>query len=152
PPASGQGPPETKQPEQREAETRALDDPAIQHEMVSFRSGEDTVRGYLARPKAQGRYRAVLVLHGDVGVPEGHRNTAAQLAQSGFVALAYERFGRWPDLTLQDVIRSDQTDKRFLSGSFNEQELQDAQAAIAYLESQPFVEPGSVGVVGFCGG
>jgi carboxymethylenebutenolidase len=120
--------------------------------MVSFTSGADAVQGYLARPKAAGRYPAVLVLHGEFGVPEGLRNAAAQLAQNGFVGLASRRFGRWPELTAQDVGKSDQTDRRFRSMRFVEQELRDARAAIDHLKSQPFVKPGGVGVVGFCGG
>jgi carboxymethylenebutenolidase len=131
---------------------RALDDPSVEHEMVSFRSGADVLHGYLARPKAAGRHRAVLVLHGEVGVLEGPRETAAQLAQEGFVALAVKRFDRWPELTLQDVAASDRTDMRYLSASFNDQEVQDAQAAIDDLASRPFVAPGGIGVVGFCGG
>jgi len=128
------------------------DDPAIQGEIVSFESGGDLVRGYLARPMAAGRYRAIVLLHGELGVPEGPRNVAAQLARAGFVCLACERFGRWPELTQAELAASDRTDKRFLSGSFNEQELGDAGAAIRHLESQPFVEPGGVGALGFCGG
>jgi carboxymethylenebutenolidase len=143
---------DSKPTEQKLSEARALDDPTTQEEMVSFRSGEDTVQGYLARPKVAGQYRAVVVLHGNFGVPEAQRNTAAQLAQNGFVGLAYKRFCRWPELTQQDLIKSDQTDKRFLSWSFSKQELQDAQAAIDHLKSQPFVKPGGVGMIGFCGG
>jgi carboxymethylenebutenolidase len=137
---------------QQPSEKRALDDPTIQHEMVSFKSGTDTIQGYLARPKAADQYRAVVILHGEFGVPEGQRNIAAQLAQNGFIGLARKRFDRWPELTPQDLAKSDQTDKRFLSGSFNDQELQDAQAAIDHLKVQPFVKPGGVAVVGFCGG
>src|SRR5262245_60535277 len=81
--APAAGPPASQGP----SVALALDDPAIQHEMVTFRSGAAIVHGYLARPKAAGRYRAVVVLHGDVGVPDGPRETCAQLAQSGFVAL-----------------------------------------------------------------
>jgi carboxymethylenebutenolidase len=131
---------------------RVLDDATIQHEMVSFKSGQDTVEGYLARPKAVGQYRAVIVLHGDFRVPEGQRNTAAQLAQAGFVGLAYNRFGRWPALTPQELLKSDQSDKRFLSWSFVQQELGDALAAIKHLQAQSFVKQGGVAVVGFCGG
>jgi len=138
-------------PRSEPPEARA-DDAGIQGEMVSFKSGEDVVRGYLARPKAAGRHRAIVLLHGEVGVPEGPRNVAEQLAQAGYVCLACERFSRWPEMTLADVAASDRTDRRFLSGSFSEQEVGDAQAAIEHLESQPFVEPGGVGLVGFCGG
>lgn len=146
------GPPVGEPTARKPPEERALDDPAVRHEMVSFKSGADTAQGYLARPRAAGRYRAVLVLHGEFGVPDGMRNTAAQLAQAGFVGLAYRRFGRWPELTPQDVMKSDQTDRRYRSMSFVEQELGDAQAAVDHLKSQPFVKTGGVGVVGFCGG
>jgi len=124
----------------------------IRGEMVSFKSGGDLVRGYLARPKSAGRYPAIVLLHGELGVPAGPRDVAEQLARAGFVCLACERFGRWPELTQAELAASDRTDKRFLSGSFTEQEVGDAQAAIDHLRTQPFVEPGGVGVVGFCGG
>lgn len=132
--------------------SNALNDPNIVQEMVSFKSGEFTIQGYQARPKAAGKYHAVLVLHGDFGVPEDHRFTAAQLAQNGFASLAVKRFSRYPDLTQADLIKSDRTDRHYLSRAFNEEELQDAQAAINHLKAQSFVKRGRVGVVGFCGG
>jgi carboxymethylenebutenolidase len=143
--------PQDDSPRSQPSEARA-GDPDVQGEMVSFKSGKDIVRGYLARPRAAGRYRAIVLLHGELGVPAGPRNVAEQLARAGFVCLAYERFGRWPELTQAELAASDRTDKRFLSGSFSEQEVGDAQAAIEHLQSQPFVEPGGVGMVGFCGG
>jgi carboxymethylenebutenolidase len=137
---------------EQKADREALDDPAVEHEMVAFRSGTDTIHGYLARPAAAGRYPAVVVLHGEFGVSEGQRNIAAQLAQDGFVALAMKRFDRWPTLTPEALAQSDQSDKRFLSGSFSRQEVEDAQAAVEYLKAQSFVTPGAIGALGFCGG
>jgi carboxymethylenebutenolidase len=120
--------------------------------MVSFKSGTATIQGFQARPKSAGRYPAVVVMHGDFGVPGVNRYTAALLAQNGFVSLAIKRFSRYPELTLQDVIKSDRTDRRYLGRTFNEEELQDAQAGINHLKESPFVKRGGVGVVGFCGG
>jgi carboxymethylenebutenolidase len=131
---------------------RALHDPSVVQGTLSFRSGAATLQGYQARPQAAGRHWPVLVLHGDFGLPEAYSGTAAQLAQAGFVSLAIKRFARYPELTLEDVIRSDRTDRRFLTRTFNEEELADAQAAIDHLHSEPFVKPAGVGVVGFCGG
>jgi carboxymethylenebutenolidase len=132
--------------------TKALEDPNIIHGFVSFKSNRDMIEGYQARPKAAGKYRSVIVLHGNLGVTEDHRYTAAQLAQAGFVALAVKRFSRTPELTIEELNRSDRSDRRYLSGKFNRQELDDAQAAIDYLKSQSFVRRGKVGMVGFCGG
>ena len=132
--------------------TNALTDPKVIQGMVSFKSGADTIQGYLARPRKAGRFRAVVVLHGSLHLPESVRYTAAQLAQSGFVGLAIQRFSRTPDLTMAELNRSDREDRRYLSNTFVKQELQDAQAAINYLKSQAYVQRKGVGLVGFCGG
>jgi carboxymethylenebutenolidase len=132
--------------------TNALNDPNVIQDMVSFKSGADVIQGYLARPRKAGRFRAVVVLHGDLHLPEDHRYTAAQVAQGGFVSLAVKRFSRTPDLTMTELNRSDREDRRYLSNTFVQQELRDAQAAINYLKSLPYVQPKGVGMVGFCGG
>lgn len=132
--------------------SNALNDPNIVQGMVSFKSGSSIIQGYQARPKAKGKYRAVLVLHGSFGLTEDHRFTAAQLAQNGFASLAIKRFSRYPNLTQVDLNQSDRTDRHYLSRAFNEEEIQDAQAAINYLKSLSFVKGGRVAIVGFCGG
>ena len=132
--------------------TAALTDANVIQTDVSFKSGPDAIGGYLAQPRKKGRYRAVVVLHGNLFLPEDHRYTAAQLAQAGFVGLAIRRFSRTPDLTMQELNRSDREDRRYLSNTSNELELKDAQAAIDYLKSQPYVRGKTVGMVGFCGG
>ena len=132
--------------------TNALNDPNVIQDMVSFKSGQDTIQGYLARPRKAGRFRAVVVLHGNLHLPEDHRYTAAQLAQGGFVGLAIKRFSRTPELTMAELNRSDREDRRYLSNTFVQQELTDAQAGINFLKSLPFVKGKGVGMVGFCGG
>jgi carboxymethylenebutenolidase len=139
-------------PQQRQPPTNALNHPTVIQDMVSFKSGEDTIQGSLARPRKAGRFRAVVVLHGNLHLPEDHRYTAAQLAQVGFVGLAIKRFSRTPELTVADLNRSDREDRRYLSNTFNQQELNDAEAAINFLKSQSFVKGNRVGMVGFCGG
>ena len=132
--------------------TNALNDTNVIQGMVSFKSGAEVIQGYLARPRKAGRFRAVVVLHGNLHLPEDHRYTAAQLAQGGFVSLAVRRFSRTPELTMAELNRSDREDRRYLSNTFNQIELQDAQAAINYLKSLSYVKRKGVGMVGFCGG
>lgn len=138
--------------QQRQPPTNALNDPSIIQDFVSFKSGTDMIQGYLARPRKAGRFRAVVVLHGNLHLPEDHRYTAAQLAQAGFIGLAIKRFSRTPDLTIAELNRSDREDRRYLSNTSNQQELVDAQAAISYLKTLSYVKGKSVGMVGFCGG
>jgi carboxymethylenebutenolidase len=110
------------------------------------------MEGYLAHPKKEGRYRTVVVLHGNFGMPEVARYTAAMLAQHGFAALAVKRFCRVPGLTVDSLAQSNRTDRRYLSKAYNEQELIEALAAINHLTSQPFARPDGVGLLGYCGG
>ncbi len=138
--------------QERQPQTNALNDPNVIQEMVSFKSDQDIIQGYLARPRKAGRFRAVVVLHGNLHLPEDHRYTAAQLGQEGFVGLAIKRFSRTPDLTTAELNKSDREDRRYLSNTFNQQELNDAEAAINFLKSLSFVKSKDVGVVGFCGG
>src|SRR5688500_9167459 len=68
---------------------QVLDDPTIIKETVTYKSGTANVEGYLARPRKAGRYPAVVIAHGNAGVPEDIKYTAAHLAQAGFVSLVY---------------------------------------------------------------
>jgi carboxymethylenebutenolidase len=128
--------------------TRVLDDPNIQHGKVVFKhGGKETIDGYLARPKAEGVYPAVIVIAGNVITEEYVPNTCAALAVAGFVGLAPNIFHTVPETarTLQE--------RREASASHTDADvLQDIQAGIDYLRTQTFVSSGGLGVVGFCYG
>src|SRR5436305_8856859 len=134
---------QTKQPE-----TRVLDDPKIQHGRVVFKhNGVETIDGYLARPKAEGVYPAVLVVAGNRISEEYIPNTCAALALAGFVGLAPDIFHVLPDSarTLAEM--------RAASAHHSDSDVtQDLFAGIEYLRGQPFVKPGGMGAVGFCYG
>lgn len=124
---------------------RALNDPKVIHRAITFKNGVDTIDGYLARPKARGCYRAVVILHGNAAIPEDIRNVAAQVAQAGFVGLVVSSTSREPDVS--------KLTREFLSSyRYLERYMQDAQAGIDYLKAQPYIRSKSVGIVGFCGG
>lgn len=124
---------------------KALDDPAILHAPIVFMNDGVPIDGYLARPIAQPRAPAVIVTHGNAAMPEDMRNAAAQVAQAGFVGLLLDPTSRYSDLTRlsRDFLMSYGYIKLLLS---------DIQAATGYLSQQPFVEPGGIGLLGFCGG
>jgi dienelactone hydrolase len=74
--------------EQKPPPTRVLDDPTVQHGKVTFQSGDKEIDGYLARPKAAGKYPAVLVIAGNRITEEYIPNTCAALAVAGYIGLA----------------------------------------------------------------
>lgn len=146
--------------EAQQAPPRALDDPEVIHGAVSFKNGVDTINGYLARPKRRRRSRAVIILHGNLGIPQDHRNTAAQMAQSGFLGLVVSstsREGLDIDPTIPDA-NSREPDPSVITREFAysyrliKRYMGDAQSGIEYLKSQPFFETGGVGLIAFCGG
>lgn len=130
-------------------ETRVLDDPKIQHGRVSFKhNGAETIDGYLARPKAEGVYAAVLVIAGNKISEEYIPNTCAALAVAGFVGLAPNIFHPLPDSTPSN----NEAYRKFLAHHTELDILDDVQAGVSHLRAQPFVRAGGMGVVGFCMG
>ncbi|HEU0047880.1 MAG TPA: dienelactone hydrolase family protein, partial [Nitrososphaera sp.] len=128
----------------------SLNDPNIILEQVVFQSGTDPIQGFLARPKKVGRYRIVLIAHGNPGVPEDIKFTAAELAKAGFVSLVYDWASREPRPAGPQ--ERDNWVTRITSYKFIKLEMQDLQAGINYLKEQSFAKRERVGVVGFCGG
>ncbi|HEX8163130.1 MAG TPA: dienelactone hydrolase family protein [Pyrinomonadaceae bacterium] len=138
-------------PQQPPPSENALNDPGVIQGETTFRNGADAIKGYLARPKAGGRRRAIIVAHGNPGVPEDIRNATAQLAQGGFVGMAMD----WNSRAVPDSTKIDEALMKknyYRGGTFDRQVQGDALAAIRYVESQPFVRKGGVGMLGFCGG
>ena len=126
---------------------KTLDDPTIRHGKVTFRSGTDTIDGYLSRPKARGRYPLVLVVAGNKISEEYIPNTTAILAQGGFVGLAPNIF------SLQtDSMSAEEKQKIFRTEITDEHVFRDLQAGIDYLKKQSFVKGKRVGITGFCFG
>lgn len=134
---------QTKQPE-----TRVLDDPNIQHGRVVFKhNGMETIDGYLARPKAEGVFPAVLVIAGNRITEEYIPNTCAALALAGFIGLAPNIFH-----TLPDSVRTPEEMRKALANHTDLDVLEDIEAGADYLGGQSFVKRGGMGVLGFCYG
>jgi carboxymethylenebutenolidase len=127
--------------------TVAANDPDVDGKMVSYKSDTEMI-AYLARPKKEGTYPAVLVIHENRGLQEHVKDVARRLAKAGFIALA-------PDL----VSRSGGSEKLgfdpiagVLGAAKPEDLVKDLSAGIDYLMTQAGVKAGKVGVVGFCFG
>jgi carboxymethylenebutenolidase len=119
---------------------------------ISLPTPVGPIAAYLAMPAARGRHAAVLVMHGQLGLPDWTRGVADELAGAGFVALAAARFSRTPEVT-EAVLREDgRGPRRFLTEAHFQEELQEVLGAAAYLRALGTVRRGPIGAVGFCGG
>ncbi|MBI3407314.1 MAG: dienelactone hydrolase family protein [Planctomycetes bacterium] len=129
---------------------KALDDPAIVHKAVTFKNGDAEIKGYLVRPRKEGPYPGVIIVHGNPGATDDVRDTACQLAQAGFVGLLVDWGSRAP--MPESKAERAKWVNRITGYTFQKLVLDDIRVAVEYLKSQPFVQPGGIGMVGFCGG
>ena len=139
---------QTQYPHNHKVVTRVLDDPSITHGPVVFKhGGKDTINGFLARPKIDGRYPAVVVIPGNVITEEYIPNTCAALALAGYVGLAPNIFHTLP------AAAETPEERRLATVAHTDSDcLLDIQSGIDYLRGQPFVQNGGMGAVGFCFG
>jgi carboxymethylenebutenolidase len=125
----------------------AADDPDVTGSDVSFQS-DTAVSGYLARPKTEGTYPGVIVIHENRGLTDHIRDVARRLAKAGYVALA-------PDLASRGggtaQVGADKITGYF-ANTKPEELVKDLNAGVDFLGQQPGVQPDKYGVVGFCFG
>jgi carboxymethylenebutenolidase len=114
---------------------------------VSFKRGEEEVGGYLARPRREGRYPAVLVIAGNRITEEYIPNTCAALARAGYVGLAPDIFH-----TVPDTARTPDEINKALAGRTDADFVADIRAGAAFLQGDAGVRKGPLGLVGFCSG
>jgi carboxymethylenebutenolidase len=113
----------------------------------SAKSGEKEIDGYLARPKAAGKFPAVLVIAGNRISEEYIPNTCAALAVAGYVGLAPNIFHPVPDSakTTAEI-------EKALAGRTDDDFLRDIRAGAEYLTHHGAVKAGGMGIIGFCSG
>src|SRR5208337_451571 len=75
--------------------------PPVNTQTVSYKSGNETVSGYLALPDGAGKHPAILVLHEWWGLNDWVKEQAQKYAAQGYIALAVDLYrgkvGTTPD-------------------------------------------------------
>jgi carboxymethylenebutenolidase len=127
----------------------AVTDPnRISGEEIRFKSGADSIPGYMARPSQPGSYPGVVVIHEAFGLVEHIRDVARRFANIGYNVLA-------PDLYSRAGGPKDPNDiNTVLPVMFSlpdSQAIQDLEAAAAHLRGLPGATS-KIGVIGFCSG
>ncbi|HTI68321.1 MAG TPA: dienelactone hydrolase family protein [Caulobacteraceae bacterium] len=127
------------------AQTIAPNDPRITAQMVDV-PGYKGLRGYLAKPAARGRHKAVLVIHENRGLNPHIEDVTRRFAAAGYLALGLDYLsplGGTP-------VDQDAATKMFMELK-PDMVLDSGKAAIAFLKAHPEGN-GKVGAVGFCWG
>ena len=109
-------------------------------ELVTFTSagGGEAIEGYLSRPKGSGPFPAVVLLHTCLGLPAERASIGDRIAAWGYVALFVDDFAT---RGLKETCAVDFP-----------QALADANGALAYLASLPYVDRPRIAAIGFSQG
>jgi carboxymethylenebutenolidase len=118
---------------------------------VDMQSDGQTMEGYLTQPAAAGRYPAVVVIQEIWGVNSHIQSVTDRLPSQGYVGLAPALFHREGRMTLGLYEEMEPALAR-LGRCTDANIIGDVKAAVAYLKTQPFVDPQRIGIVGFCFG
>jgi carboxymethylenebutenolidase len=126
----------------------------VKTEWVTLDVGGKPMSAYVASPEAEGNYPPVLVFMEIFGVNDHIQDVTRRIAQEGYVVLAPDYYHRIaPNLNLSYTMADIEEGKRCKDLVSHEDMLNDAQAAITYLQSLPNVRPKEkIGTIGFCFG
>ncbi len=112
---------------------------------VSYQSEGARIAGYLARPRENGKYPGLMIIHDIFGVSDHARDVARRFANVGFVVLV-------PDCFSRIALGTDESRVRERAGQLDDRlTVADLENGAALLRSLPWCN-GKVGTVGFCMG
>jgi carboxymethylenebutenolidase len=112
---------------------------------VSYKSGDETVKGLLYTPSGTGPFPAILVIHEWWGLNDWLKEQASKLADQGYVALAV-------DLYRGRVADDSDTAHQLARGLPEDRANRDLAAAFDYLASRKDVQAKRIGSIGWCMG
>jgi len=126
------------------------DDPRITAGPVTVKAADGaSLIGYMSRPKADGKYPGILVIHENRGLLEHIKDVARRYATAGYAAIAI-------DLASRDGGADKLTDQAAYNAVLGKMTpagmAKDLQDAIAHLKTQTFVNTAKIGATGFCFG
>ena len=137
----------TGQPQPTEKNVDALknwDTSGIATEDVSYFSNS---KGFLAKPKKEGIYPAVVMMHEWWGLNDNIKEMARSLAAEGYVVLVVDLF--------EGKIAKDANEARQLITQLNKnpaEAIQNMKSAVQYLKNQNNVDDDKIASMGWCFG
>lgn len=114
-------------------------------ETVSYKSGNETVSGFLALPAGHGKHPGIVVIHEWWGLNDQIKDEARKLAGQGYVALAV-------DLYRGKVATTPEEAHELMRGVPDDRGMRDLEAAFAYLAARRDVQADKIASVGWCMG
>lgn len=114
----------------------------LKTEMVSVRSGAESISGFLALPSGRGRHGGVVALHEWWGLNDWVKMQATNLAANGFVVIAVDLY--------RGTVTCNPSGARKLKRTLpDDRAIRDMKAAFHYLATRPDVNPKHIGSIGW---
>lgn len=118
---------------------------ALTNTTIPGADGAPDVRAYVAMPEGEGPFPTVIMIHEFYGLRESIVSKADLLAKEGYVVIAPDTFrGQSTGLIPRAIYLVSMTDQENVYADLN--------SVYAWLESQPSVDAGRIGIMGFCYG
>jgi carboxymethylenebutenolidase len=114
-------------------------------ETVQFKSGDETISGFLALPSSAGRHPGIVAIHEWWGLNDWVKEQAVKLSDQGYVVLAV-------DLYRGKVATEPDEAHELMRGLPPDRALRDMEAAFHYLGDRKDVTPNKIGSIGWCMG
>jgi carboxymethylenebutenolidase len=112
---------------------------------ITFKSGADDVKGYLAVPEGKGPFPAIVVIQEWWGLTDWIKENARHFAKEGYVALA-------PDLYRGKATNDPAVARKLMQGLPPDRALGDLKAAVDALAKMDNVDKAKIGSIGWCMG
>jgi carboxymethylenebutenolidase len=112
---------------------------------VTYKSGDETVKGILFQPAGKGPFPALVVIHEFWGLNDWVKEQASKLADQGYAALAI-------DLYRGKVAGTPDEAHELVRGVPPDRATQDLKAAFDFLAAQNIVDSKRIGDIGWCMG
>ena len=112
---------------------------------VTYKSGDETVKGILYTPEGKGPFPGIIVIHEWWGLNDWVKQQAAKLSDLGYAALAI-------DLYRGKVATTPEEAHEIMRGVPEDRAKRDLHAAFAFLAGQASVKKDRIAAIGWCMG
>jgi carboxymethylenebutenolidase len=117
----------------------------VKGRLITFKSGDEEVKGFLAEPDGKGPFPAIVVIQEWWGLTDWIKDNAKRLAAQGYVTLA-------PDLYHGKVADTPDVARELMQGLPRDRPVRDLKAAVDVLAKQDNVDKSRLGSIGWCMG
>jgi carboxymethylenebutenolidase len=118
---------------------------AVTSKEVTYKSGDETVKGILYTPDGKGPFPGIVVIHEWWGLNDWVKGQAAKLAGEGYEALAIDLYRGKVGTTPEEA-------HEIMRGVPEDRAKRDLEAGFQFLASQPDVKKDRIGAIGWCMG